>query len=45
MMLAGMMTSEAVAALSGPNERVTAEPAIEGMPVPFVEVDPTSEGL
>lgn len=37
LMLGGMITSEAVAALAGPAEGVELEAAIEGMPAPVVE--------
>lgn len=39
LMLGGMITSEAVAALAGPEERVEHEAALEGMPVAMLEDD------
>lgn len=37
LMLGGMITSEAVAALAAPSERVELEAALEGMPAPVLE--------
>jgi len=36
-MLAGLVVSEAMAALAPPSEHVTLEPAVEGMPAPVIE--------
>lgn len=38
-MMGGMITSEAVAALAPPEEHVTFEAAVEGMPAPVIEDD------
>jgi drug/metabolite transporter (DMT)-like permease len=43
MMLGGMITSEAVAALAPTGERVAFEPAVEGMPAPVVDGDLDAE--
>lgn len=37
LMLGGMITSEAVAAIATPGEHIEYEPAVEGMPVPVLE--------